>query len=68
MVLALVKELKGLSSGINEEEAATNLDKDDGLENAKGWVNEVEEMDNNAHTEHAASILPVKLALVKVSW
>jgi len=67
IVSALVKELEGLSSGINEEEAAMNLDEDDGLEDAEGWVNKVEEMHDDACAEHAASILPVKLALVKVS-
>jgi hypothetical protein len=63
-------ELEALSEGIDREDAAMiaeyGVGDDDGMDNDEGWVDEVEELDSDERVALEESILPVKLALVKV--
>jgi hypothetical protein len=67
---ALADKLHGLSDGVDNEELATSkgvrmaADGDD--EDDDGWVDEVELLSREERVAHEASVLPVKLALVKV--
>ena len=62
-----VDELEGLSGDIDDDEAAEMVEEGKGPENAEGWVDELELLSREARVEHAESVLPVKLALAKVS-
>lgn len=63
-------ELEVLSEGIDGEDAVMiaeyGVGDDDGRDNDDGWVDEVEELDPDERLTLEKSILPVKLALVKV--
>ncbi|KAG0703262.1 hypothetical protein DFH29DRAFT_786338, partial [Suillus ampliporus] len=59
-------ELDELSEEVDREDAEM-IAEDDGLnDNDDGWVNEMDELADNERSMLEASILPVKLALVKV--
>lgn len=60
-------ELDELSEEIDREDAKMIAEDDALKDNDDGWVNEMEELADDERFTLEASILPVKLALVKVS-
>jgi hypothetical protein len=60
-------ELDELSEEIDREDAEMIAEDDELKDNDDGWVNEMEELADDERFALEASILPVKLALVKVS-